>query len=99
MTEFIANQIRHHHRIKKLRQKVNCADQGQIVGRPRIGNNDRHGLSKAELIERPLLAVEIRLRIGLEHSVPFEKTIDLIEDKVLVPGYGHGRNVKRRNSE
>jgi hypothetical protein len=50
------------------------------VGRPRIGNDDRHNPSKTELIESPLVAFEIRRRIGIEHAVLFEKTIDLVED-------------------
>ena len=50
------------------------------MGRSRIGNDDRHNPSKSKLVESALLTLEICRRIGLEHTVPFEKAIELVED-------------------
>jgi hypothetical protein len=53
---------------------------GHVFGCYGMCNDDPHSPSRTKLVESALLAVEIRRRIRLEHTVPFEKAIDLVED-------------------
>jgi hypothetical protein len=48
--------------------------------RPRVRDDDPHAASEAETLQVLPLPLQIVNRIGLEHPVLFEKTIELVED-------------------